>query len=897
MKKQSLLLTCAIGGLSCTSVVAHAADAKASAANEPTELQEVVVTAQKRAQSVQKVPEAVTAFTAKQRAIEGITTFQDMTNFTPGLTYSTSLDRVQLRGVGRLSNDLSADAAVAIYNDDLYATSSFLVGLDDLFIDRVEIERGPQGTLYGRNAIGGLINTISKRPTDQLSGEVRVGYANYNRTNLEGTISGPVAPNLNFRLSGYYINQADGYFKNLAGPQQGGIIHDWYADAQLEWRPTAQDDVWVDLRPYGWHNDSSGQGSLLDIPQSGPYDTDLAGGNFSLGFNPNFGYSALTGFSGGGTLGTALGPVPGSVVGKVPGLTANPPLGSRTIANSLPTKTSLTDTYNLNFHWLHHFDGADLKYVGGYSQYHYAVSEPATTQDGNSSITQYQIPLGTCFPGGHANFAPSIYGCGTSPLTVFPEQSFDYVEQNRYNSHEVTLSSTNGGSLQWIAGAYFYLQDFANTRTISALRQAQLASPVMCPTLIGCPATAAAPNPGRNLALLFYQMESRSEAVYGQVDWKVTDTVKLTGGLRYTNDQKIGSEAYRAIAFSDKLGGLGFTAEQLGNNLPAVDITALAIGPTPLAYRGVTGGGFLPNGQFRRSLNGNSNAITGTAGVEWTPDSRTLAYARYNRGYKALGFNLGNISANPEAAPETLDDFEIGLKQSISRSFQYNVALFHYAYHNDQVPLLIATTSGLFSEFVNVPEARSEGIEVQAEWRPVADLDLNFTYAYDDTAVLTGCAYSAGVYSGACYQDAVDPNATAPGAHPVGPHANGVQSVKGQSLPQAPKNKVAFNANYTFHFDPGDLILSGSYVWKDKSYDSIFDRSFHAAPSWNQVDLRGTWVSTHDRHEVVAYVKNVFNSLGYDSASEPLNGTGGSIIRSYDLTPPRTFGVEVHYKF
>ena len=158
---------------------------------------------------------------------------------------------------------------------------------------------------------------------------------------------------------------------------------------------------------------------------------------------------------------------------------------------------------------------------------------------------------------------------------------------------------------------------------------------------------------------------------------------------------------------------------------------------------------------------------------------------------------------------------------------------------------------------------------------------------------------------GACYVDTADPFALAAGAKPVFTTASGdvLQSPQGAELPQAPKNKLAFNANYTFVFDPGSLTVSGSYIWKDTSYESIFQRVYNSAPSWSQVDLRATWTGKDDRYAVVLFVKNVFNTIGYDAAAgggyilQPVGGGGPTQARAYDLTPPRLYGAEFHIKF
>src|SRR5258708_2851320 len=169
MLSSALLATLAAGAVHAQSRQATSAAAATSA--NATTISELVVTAEKREQNLQDVPIAISAFTDKQRDIVGIQSIQDMTNFTPGLQYSTSTDRVSLRGLGRLTNVLSADASVANYADGVYETFAVRAGASTLFTDRVEILRGPQGTLYGRNSIAGAINIISKRPTENWYAE------------------------------------------------------------------------------------------------------------------------------------------------------------------------------------------------------------------------------------------------------------------------------------------------------------------------------------------------------------------------------------------------------------------------------------------------------------------------------------------------------------------------------------------------------------------------------------------------------------------------------------------------------------------------------------------------------------------------------------------------------
>ncbi|THD59482.1 TonB-dependent receptor plug domain-containing protein, partial [Phenylobacterium sp.] len=137
------------------------AAAGAAAAESGATIEELVVTAEKRTQSLQDVPVAISAFTSANRDLVGINSIQDMTNFTPGLNYSASNDRNSIRGVGRLTNSHPIANAVALYDDGVYSSSTVPAGKTPIFTDRVEVLRGPQGTLYGRNSIGGAINVIS----------------------------------------------------------------------------------------------------------------------------------------------------------------------------------------------------------------------------------------------------------------------------------------------------------------------------------------------------------------------------------------------------------------------------------------------------------------------------------------------------------------------------------------------------------------------------------------------------------------------------------------------------------------------------------------------------------------------------------------------------------------
>ncbi|MDB5427685.1 MAG: hypothetical protein JWR43_1660, partial [Phenylobacterium sp.] len=138
------------------------------------------------------------------------------------------------------------------------------------------------------------------------------------------------------------------------------------------------------------------------------------------------------------------------------------------------------------------------------------------------------------------------------------------------------------------------------------------------------------------------------------------------------------------------------------------------------------------------------------------------------------------------------------------------------------------------------------------------------------------------------------------------------QDLSGNQLPQSTKNKVAFNATYTWEMERGSLSPSVSYIWRDKQYGSIFQRAYNEAPSWSQVDARLTWKDRDNKYSVIAYVKNLFDTLGYDGgavgsriAGSNFAGVGVPLTNvvqpgfnvSYPLTPPRTYGLELQYRF
>lgn len=866
-------------------------------------IEELVVTAEKREQSLQDVPVAISAFTSKQRDLVGISTVQDLTNFTPGFVYQSSNDRASMRGIGRLTNVHAVDGAVSIYIDGLFTTSTVLAGGPPLDVDRVEILRGPQGTLYGRNAIGGTVNVISVRPTEDFYAEVRAIAENYDFTNFQFAVSGPIAENLRMRVSGYKLDQRKGYYTNVSGgPSEGSKRDEYQVQAQVEADLGENAELWVSYKTLVWHN-RGGPGARAGY-LGDAYETGRTDPNFSIVFNSANGYSNTI--------------VPGSLRqfnGST--VTSNPALADEhDFSSNIPQRVRLRDVNSLTTNFVYHLPSIDVKYVGGYQEYKYDLygDTDATT------VQSFQIPLAansTCSQIGGA-FAAGLSPVNCTPLTVNANNGYHYFEYPKWFSHEINFSSNGDGPIQWIVGGFYYNEKYTGTGSTADFY-------LVGPSSLQTPILGAAPNPQNYWSTGNYSLTTRSTAAFGQIDWQATETITLTAGLRYTKDKKFGTEFRRIVCNSDAcypglyaalglptgtaanwgsllgdlnslarlaslfgqpalagLAGRGNGAMDLTDTLAPKSTAGLIEGVktpsvctgTPQVCRQYTING--ATGVASRELSDTSDAWTGTVGVRWEPNDDTMAYARYSRGYKAFGFSAGGFLADPKADEETVNSYEVGLKKNFP-NVQLNLAAFYLDYRDLQAPVAVRVGATNVTQFVNIAKSVSKGVEASVIWQPIQPLRLTLDYGWNPTKIKKSIAL-------------VDVNDNINTA---------AVSVVGNSLPQAPEHKLALNAGYTFEMDPGSLTLGATYLYRSKSYANVFERAYNSAPSWDQVDLRAVFTPTGNKYTVIAYVKNVFNEDGYAAAvaASQRNVDRANGARVYELTPPRLYGVELQYRF
>ena len=210
--------------------LAHAeteADAQTAASGDT--FGEIIVTAQKRSESILKVPGAISALTPADIEGRGVTDLASLANQVPSLNFAT-LDGatfVTIRGVGTAVDNGYVEPSVATYVDGVYLSRSTMGALDHDDLERIEVLRGPQGTLYGRNATGGAINFISRKPTDELEAGATFTVGNYSQVGLKGYVSGPLAPGVRARISGGF-EKRDGYVKNLFDGSDIGNVNNRY---------------------------------------------------------------------------------------------------------------------------------------------------------------------------------------------------------------------------------------------------------------------------------------------------------------------------------------------------------------------------------------------------------------------------------------------------------------------------------------------------------------------------------------------------------------------------------------------------------------------------------------------------------------------------------------------
>jgi outer membrane receptor protein involved in Fe transport len=413
MRACMLLSAASVWGLSAASVLAQAGS-----------VEDIIVTAQRQAQSLQDVPIAVSAFSAEALAEKQINNTTQLQLSLPNITFTKgnfTTSSFTIRGIGDLCVGISCDAATSINMNDmpLFATRIFETEYFD--VERVEVLRGPQGTLFGRNATAGSINFVSAKPdADALAVSGEAGYGNYNEVRLTGMLNVPLTSNLAVRVAGFYLRH-DGFTKNIYNDESMDG-RDMYAfRGSLRWQPT--DATTIDLMAYYFREDDDRLRIQKQMCQRDPTGVfgclparrgyEYANGNSLLGGTlPSREFLTI-----------AAGPTLGSVgLNSVYGPDVfagivNP--ADPRVVNTNYQPSYLTDELQLQAHIEHDFGGVVAKLSGQYQKnkvissqdYNLARQNPAVYAEG----LQNMLGLATVLPQFQTLADPGRYGAAQWP--------------------------------------------------------------------------------------------------------------------------------------------------------------------------------------------------------------------------------------------------------------------------------------------------------------------------------------------------------------------------------------------------------------------------------------------------------------------------------------------------
>jgi len=783
----------------------------------------LIVTAESHAQTLQRIPIAVSDFTDERRNLVGIETESDIVNFTPSMSLNGQF--LSLRGVGRYTDELGTDPGVAIFVDGIYTNSPDYLNQPDFFADRIEILRGPQGTENGRNAIGGAVNIVEKRPTPDFHAEGRLGYTNFEYLYGAAAVSGPITNTLGFRLAYYYAHQppGDGYVKNLASSIYPGSGDSRLTELQLEWKPNNNLDLWFKVQNYSSDNAAS------------------------YGVNPSE-YPGFVSFN------TPVSLVPD--VGALLPPTSNPEIANRRVIDVNDVgKTNLTADWTFTTQATWRAPWGKIEYIGGYSQYAYH-----SNYDFDATPFTEQSALASGNPGLVA-IAPSVNQTVVGP------------QYHKWYQNEIKVSSNDDQRLKWTFGGFQYWEKYYAPYYEEEPDNATMANPVCAGFFaVGCAGSPpVAPNPQRAFYNQIASLKSQSQAVYGQVDYDITDTLRLTGGLRYNWDQKDGATSFRYVFDT---AGLFFAP-----GIPALDVT-------PALHAG--------------TKNASWRDWSGKIGAEWRPDPSTMIYASIAKGYKSGGMVLGNFVPIPTAKQETLYAYELGVKKTFRSKLLFDADVYYYDYHNLQQFLSILNQGIISSVLIDAQKARSYGFELESVWSPTPDFHLTVNYSYLNARFVTFTnTFSPG-------SPIFDPSQNSGTCCAGVPHAN----LNGNVIPQSPTNKVTINPTYTAHMPLGDLTFSATYAFVDKQYYGVFTEPAFLAPSYYDLDLRLLFQPKGGHYTFILFARNVTDQrqiVNYTTASylfgpANLSPSPATVFPSsgqvtYFVNPPRVFGGEIQVRF
>ncbi|MGK6355701.1 TonB-dependent receptor domain-containing protein [Sphingomonas sp. DT-207] len=757
-----------------------AASAPAEAQQQETASQEavdneIIVTAQKIEESIQDVPIAVSAFSGETLDNLKIETGGELLRSIPNVTFSKSNFsgyNFSIRGVGTKAVSASTDPAVAVSFNNTPLIRNRLFEQEFFDVQRVEVLRGPQGTLYGRNATAGVVNVLPALPAETFEAEVEAEIGSYETRRARAMINVPITSTLAIRAAGAYTKR-DGFEYNSFNDTRVNGRDLWSTRVSALWEPTAGVRASFIWQHFEEDDNRSRSGKQLCTRDPGPEQigetpvpealrarfsqgclarTLFSDAAFGVPNAESFPHVFLASNIGLGNLpdGTPVFAVP-QLTDPFEGVTQSRDL--REISTSYdPVFRAKNDFFQLN---LDVEVGQGLQLV---SQTAYARDRYYSSQD-YSRFASNPIFNDSTNPDLRGPLDLPVYAPNLTPGGIFTDPQLGASDRflsvdlsqsrNEQWTQEVRLQSAWDGALNFNLGAnylkfnsqddyyvfsnlftlsaqYFYNLDaqfdFDNNRYTIGTRPCQPAGPddATADCIYVDPNSLDRINgDGHNYFRSKNVVETESWALFGELYYKLTDRLKLTGGLRYTNDTK--------------------------TSTPYPSQLLLGIGPV---LTGSTGGkvaiGYPPQPDIVQKW----QRFSGRAVLDWKPDvgfsDDTLVYASFAHGYKGGGANPPRVDFDPEIVryqplaqtfePEYVNAFEIGTKNVFANGKAgLNLTGFYYDYTNYQVSQIVDRIS--LNENI---DSTSMGLELEAWWQPSRSFRLDANLGYLRTRIADG---------------------------------------------------------------------------------------------------------------------------------------------------------------
>lgn len=872
----------------------------ASAAEQGRRIEEIVVTAEKRESTVSDTSISITAFGQDMIEDFGLQGADELVNFLPATTRDAY--DIRIRGVGRNFRALGGDPGVATYYNGIYSEDFGIAssenGLYD--VERIEVLRGPQGTLYGRNSIGGALNYITNKPSNEFEGELRTIQGSLDTKEYYAILSGPIVKDkLAFRAVGN-TRQRDPSVDGMNGSDGTNSIHDRNFSMALQWN--ISDTVQANVR---WNDRSSDRivGSTIVLDE---------------GWAGSRGTRNVTEYARGLVPTTAA--FPGAIPFAHPNGTT---LYGRPVIPGVDIAAAHTPNSGFGLSELY----TDSDVEDGLRNI------VATNDDNNEKFTQNAVQFDISWDINETTTLKYLGGWMDFDYTFdidldftngeFSQPRQTVLEAVETYSHELQLLWQIGDSLQMTSGLYYFhsarLQNYAfrdlesQGRYTDQVNYGLLAGTVnaLWPTHVrrGAAATGTqvlgqwSGDPTGAYYEYWNKVDTDAVAAYTQGTYTFNEQWALTAGVRWAEDEKEAFEdrtgyfELNPASFGLDLATTNFLMGSLGGAGPTCALTDRSCS-TPLRLQGIplsfadaaAGEDEWGDTSFRVNL-------------DWTPNEDMLIYLSATTGYRAGGYSLGigdSRGIQPGGlggiVPSSYDQeevmaYELGYKGThLDGQLQLNLSAYQYTYDNyqDRIPFFSSTANASQDVVVNADEAENSGFEVELMWLASDNLTIGMNGSYTKTKYKSDQLIVESdnpLYPEGVFIDAV----------PGGRDAFLIRNLNGNELKRIPAVKYTVWASYEWTFDSGSLTAGFTHAFTGEYYSEGIERDLDEVPERRRTDVRVTWRESSDRWVVSAFVDNVFDRVytrGIGSAGE-----GSNYRLTGEALYPRFAGIDFTYRW